>query len=297
MELYQLRTFAAVAETGQLTRAAERVHLSQPAVSAQIKALEDELGVRLFERTPGGMVLTHAGRELFRHAERVLAAAEGLQRAARTLKGEIAGHLRIGTVIDPEWLRLGEFLGHTVERYPGLDLEVHHMVSGAALEAVHSGELDASFYFGEITRPGVSGLALAEMVYRVVAPASWAERVRGADWTQVATLPWILPPPISTHNVLARALFREHGVEPGRLIEADNESVIANLVASGVGLSLMREEVALKKEKAGEVVIWNKVRLRTTLWFLYPARRTADPPIVALLDILRGTWGVEAGAE
>jgi len=61
MELYQLRTFAAVAEFGHLTRAAEKVHVSQPAVSAQIKALEDELGLPLFDRTPTGMVLRVSG--------------------------------------------------------------------------------------------------------------------------------------------------------------------------------------------------------------------------------------------
>ena len=61
MELYQLRTFLAIADEANLTRAAERVHTSAPAVSAQLKALEEELGVRLFERTPKGMVLTPAG--------------------------------------------------------------------------------------------------------------------------------------------------------------------------------------------------------------------------------------------
>ena len=69
MELYQFRKFAAVAELGHLTRAAERLHVSQPAVSAQIKALEDELGVTLFERVSSGMVLTSAGRKLSRRGK------------------------------------------------------------------------------------------------------------------------------------------------------------------------------------------------------------------------------------
>jgi DNA-binding transcriptional LysR family regulator len=64
MELYQLRTFVTVAEEGHLTRAAERLHLSQPAVSGQIKALEQELEVRLFDRSVSGMELTASGREL-----------------------------------------------------------------------------------------------------------------------------------------------------------------------------------------------------------------------------------------
>src|SRR5260370_20757109 len=76
MELYQLRSFTAVAELGHLTRAAEKLHVSQPAMSAQIKALEDELGVALFERVPTGMILTAAGRPLLPQAAKVLAAAD-----------------------------------------------------------------------------------------------------------------------------------------------------------------------------------------------------------------------------
>src|SRR5258706_14330728 len=75
MELYQLRSFAAVAELGHLTRAAEKLHISQPALSAQIKALEDELGVALFERTPSGMTLTAAGQRLLTEASKFSRAA------------------------------------------------------------------------------------------------------------------------------------------------------------------------------------------------------------------------------
>src|SRR4029434_8227350 len=108
MELYQLRTFAAVAELGHLTRAAERLHVSQPAVSAQIKALEDELGTPLLERGPAGMTLTSAGSKLLPFASRVLGAASDLRNQALALKGEIAGHLRLGTLSDPETPRLGK---------------------------------------------------------------------------------------------------------------------------------------------------------------------------------------------
>src|SRR5215831_11754438 len=132
MELYQLRTFSAVAEERHLTRAAERLHLSQPAVSGQIKALENEFEVRLFDRLATGMELTAAGRELLNHASKVLLAAESLRHAARNLAGEISGTLRIGTVSDPSTIRIGELLSCAVRRFPGLELELHHEMSGAA---------------------------------------------------------------------------------------------------------------------------------------------------------------------
>ncbi len=101
MELYQLRSFVAVAGVGHLTRASEKLHVSQPAVSAQIKALEDELELTLFERTSSGMELTFAGQRLLADAEKVLPAAQALRNEAQAFKGQIAGKVSVGTLSDP----------------------------------------------------------------------------------------------------------------------------------------------------------------------------------------------------
>jgi DNA-binding transcriptional LysR family regulator len=297
MELYQLRSFVAVAEAGHLTRAAEKLHVSQPAVSAQIKALEDELELALFERTSSGMVLTPAGERLLADAEKVLAAAQAMRNEAKALKGEVAGKVRVGTMSDPVFIRVGEFLNATVERYPLLQVELHHEITGAAFAKVLSGELDASFYYGDIEHPGVGRLRLRGSAYRVAAPAAWNRRVVDADWSEIALQPWIITPSISTHHKLVRALFDKHGIEPTKVVEADQESVIANLVVSGVGLSLIREELALEKEAAGEVCLWRDVRLETTLWFIYLLAREDDPVIRALLGVLRDTWKLAGQAS
>jgi DNA-binding transcriptional LysR family regulator len=297
MELYQLRGFAVVAELGHLTRAAERLHISQPALSAQIKALEDELGVDLFRRSSTGMVLTPAGQRLLPEAEKVLAAAEGLRGVARSMKGKIAGQARIGTVSDPAFIRIGEFLSLAVERYPLLQIELHQEVSGEAYEQVRSGELDATFYFGALTHPGVTGLALRELVYRVVAPAAWKDRIAAAGWTELASMPWIMTPSISTHNQLVSQLFRDRAVAPTQVVVADQEAVISSLVVSGVGLALMREDLALEKAGAGEVCLWGDARVATQLWFLHPAERVHDPIIVALVDVLQDVWELRDKAK
>lgn len=290
MEFYLLKAFVAVAGTGHLTRAAERLHVSQPAVSGQIKALEDEFGVRLFERTSNGMVLTRHGRELLGPAEKVIAASEEMQRTARAIKGELAGRLRIGTLSDPEFIRIGDLLSRTVERHPLIELELHHVISGAALEAVRGQSLDASFYYGDLVAAEVAGFALTDVIYRVAGPAAWAERLRDADWSALAAMPWILTPPISTHHRLVSTLFEEHGVSPSKVIEADNEGVIVNLVESGLGLSLVREDLVLGSARSAGVCVWDKARLRTPLWFIHRADRSQDPLITALLAILGETW-------
>src|SRR3990167_503071 len=133
---------------------------------------------------------------------------------AESLKGEVAGKVRVGTMSDPGFIRVGEFLSTTVERYPLLQVELHHEITGAAFAKVISGELDASFYYGDLEHPGVGKLWLRGSAYRVAAPAAWSNRVVDADWNAIALQPWIVTPPISTHRKLVRALFDKHGIEP-----------------------------------------------------------------------------------
>jgi DNA-binding transcriptional LysR family regulator len=290
MELYQLRSFVAVAKMGHLTRAAEKLHLSQPAISAQIKALENEFELALFERAYSGMTLTPAGERLLTDVERVLDAAQALRNVAKALKGEITGRVRVGTSSDPGFIRIGEFLNAQIERHPLLQVELHQEVTGVAFAKVLDGELDASFYYGDLGHPDMSGLRLRASTYRVAAPAAWSGRVIDASWNELVLLPWIITPSISSHHKLVRALFDKHGIQATELVEADQESVIANLVASGVGLSLIREDLALEKEAAGAMCLWRDERLESTLWFVYLLARKDDPVIRALLGVLRDIW-------
>jgi DNA-binding transcriptional LysR family regulator len=183
-------------------------------------------------------------------------------------------------------------LNQMVERFPLIQLELHQQVSGTALERVRERSLDVSFYFGELENLNIAGLRLRDMVYRVAAPAAWKDRVANADWTQVAELPWILAPSVSTHNQLVHSLFREQGAEPSKVVEADQESLINSLIVSGLGLSLMREDQAHAAEAAGEVVVWGKSRLATKLWFIHAAERSDDPVISALVEVIGTTWGL-----
>ena len=297
MELYQLRSFAAVAELGHLTRAAERLHISQPALSAQIKALEDELGVALFDRTPSGMTLTAAGQRLLPEAASVVAAAGALTSHAKAIAGDTSGRARVGTLADPEFLRLGDFLAKALDRYPLVEIELHHEVSGAAFAKVRDGELDASFYYGNLAHPGVEEMALRSVAYRVVAPIAWRDRVEHAGWDEIAALPWIVTPAISTHSVLANQMFEAHGVEPAKRIEADHEAVISSLVHAGVGIALMREDLALDAAAANELCLWTEARAETSLQFIYAKERRDDPVVHALADVIREIWSLREDVE
>lgn len=296
MELYQLRSFAAVAELGHLTRAAERLHVSQPAVSAQIKALEDEWGLPLFERAATGMTLTPAGARLLPLASRVIGAASELRSQATSLVGEVSGHLRVGTLADPAFLRLADLLARAIDRHPLLHLELRHEVTGEAFEKVQSGELDASFYYGSLRHPAVAAIALRAVDYVVAVPAAWSDRLARGNWDNVADLPWVMTPAISSHHALARSLFAEHGRVPETTVEADHESVVRSLVVAGVGAGLMREDLAAEAERAGQVVVWPGARRSTTLQFIHLRERTDDPAIAALVELVAETWSARDGA-
>lgn len=292
MELYQLRSFVAIAEAGQLTRAAEALHVSQPALSAQLRALEDELGLILFRRGPEGMQLTEGGRRLRARAEKVLAAAQALRDEAAALKGKLVGTARIGTLSDPAFARVGEFISASVTRYPLLKIELHQGITGELLAQVRDGDLDGAFFYGELRQPVVTGLALRQITYRVVGPRAWQADLQDAGWPQLAAKPWIIPPPISSQHEWVMQLLQSHGAKPAQVVESDSETVIATLVVSGVGMALMREDLARDREARGELFIWSDVHHDSTLWFVHARDRERDPTIRALLDVLKDLWAL-----
>jgi DNA-binding transcriptional LysR family regulator len=294
MELYQLRSFATVAELGHLTRAAERLHVSQPALSAQIRALEEALGVTLFDRGSAGMALTAAGRQILPAAREVVAKAAALRGLAQSIGGDVAGRVRVATLADPEILRLGAVLNAARDRHPLLEIELHHEVSGEAFAKVRDGELDAAYYYGPLSHPEIEALRLRTLVYRVAAPAAWRHRVEGAEDAAIAALPWIMTPAISTHNALATHFFTARGLVPATVLEADNELVIRSLVVAGVGVALMREDLAEEAALEGAVCLWDDVRIETDLQFVWPAARRAEPPLAALIDLVRASWTGDA---
>jgi DNA-binding transcriptional LysR family regulator len=295
MDLHQLRTFVAVAAAGHVTRAAEKLHLSQPTVSGHIKALEEELGVVLFDRIASGVTLTRSGRLLLEDAEKVIAASQHLRDHARALSGSLDARLRIGTILDPNYLRLGQLISLMRERYPMLDTELHQAISGLGIERVRAGDLDAAFVLGEETGPGVRSIALEPQLYVVVVPRTWNAKL--STWRDLAARPWVLTPAKGTVNRIAHSLLAEHHLEPSSVTEADQESMIRSLVAAGVGVSLMREDLAREASEAGEVVVWPQGHARTVLSLVYAADREQSPEIRALLRAVTDVWHAAAPAS
>jgi DNA-binding transcriptional LysR family regulator len=299
MDLILLRAFVTVARTGNLTRAAAQLHVTQPAVSLQIKNLQEALGVSLFSRTSHGLALTRDGQALLPHAERALAAAGDVERAAATLRQEVRGRLRIGTILDPAFLRLGGFLRQLVETYPQMETALRHGMSGWVLDQIRSRELDVGYYIGDPAEDDprehdlFRAATLIRFQYRVLAPAGWKDRVsRARDWRALAALPWIWTPPASAHHRLLSRRFAEAGVTPVKVAEVDQEPSMLDLVKSGVGLTLARDSIAIAEAHAHALTIVEGVTVPTQLTFVTLAERQDEPAIAAAFKLIERQWAI-----
>jgi DNA-binding transcriptional LysR family regulator len=310
-DIVSLKAFCAVAREGNVSRAAQRLHLTQPAVSLQIKALQQRSKLQLFTRTPKGLALTRDGAALLPQAEKVLAALQDFGQSARSLHSTLRGTLRVGTILDPEFTRLGEFLKQLVESAPQIDTELRQAMSGDVLQQLMQGDLDVGFYLAapsdlESTnfkqkrllaqqnnaQAAIEFIAipLTQFTYRVLAPAGWGPQVQGRDWRALAALPWITTPPASAHHRLLAKVLGPLNISPKSAALVDQEASMLDLVRSGVGLSLARDSIAMHESQSRGLVIADKVSLDCTLCFVHLAQRADDVVISAAREALEDVW-------
>ena len=293
MDLTQLRAFVAVAREANLTRAAEQLHVTQPAVSLQIKSLQESLQLILFTRSASGMRLTNDGARLLPFAEKVIASMGEFRQTAQALHSTVSGELAIGTILDPEFTRLGVFLKRLVETYPQLSTKLQQGMSGTVLQQVRAGSLDVGFYLGQPPDDGKTpchSLVLTAFTYRVVAPNGWRSRVAGQGWASLARLPWLWTPPESAHHRLLSKIFAEHDAIPNKVALVDQEPTMLDLVKSGVGLSLIRDSIAIREAHAHGLVIADAVSITTELSFICQEKRQHEAMIAASFALLKTIW-------
>ena len=290
MEIYQLRTFITVARQGNLTQAAEILHLSQPAVTAQIKALEEETGVSLFDRGPGGVVLTEAGKLLLPEAEKILSCSRDMLNRAHELKGGLSGKLRIGTILTPDVLRLGPWLACMRHAFPQIQLTTLQGISGAVLSEVRKKELHAGFFIGRNPYQTVHSLRLACLSYVVAVPAAWRMRLQDADWAALGREPWVGVSPFSSMGQLHNEVWRAHNIAPCKVAEVDQEQTMQACVEAELGVCILRREPAELAMKEDRLWIWGSAGVDLDLAFIYAAEMSSDPLIQAMLFSLDKIW-------
>ena len=183
MELRHLRCFVAVAEELNFRRASERLRVAQPAVSAQIKSLETELHVQLFERTTRSVLLTPAGRVLLQQARGVLGAAAQAEQLARKAEHGLVGTLRVGVIAPAASPWLAKVLRHFHQRFPGVQLSLSEITSADQVQRLRAGELDAGLLRPPVPYPELEFRFVEQSQQVLAVPVGHRlARKRRLDW-------------------------------------------------------------------------------------------------------------------
>ncbi|MBX3645147.1 MAG: LysR family transcriptional regulator [Rubrivivax sp.] len=291
MELYQVRAFVVVARLGHVTKAADALCVTQPAVTAQIKALESSLGVALFDRAAGRLTLTRAGDKLLAQAEALLAAAEGLRGEARQMQGEVAGRIDLGLPGEgTEFLRLGPLASGVRSDLPLVELHTHTLTVGQLLDQVRAGALTGALSISVHPPRDLQWQALRSVSYRVAMPTAMAVEMQRGGWRVLAALPWVDGAVDSHVHQMLRGLFEQQGLAPNVALRSEDTSALEAFVRAGSACALLRDEVALPGVERQEWVVWGHVRVDAQLYYCSATERAGDPLVVALNSLVRKVW-------
>ena len=223
MFVRQLQYLVALARTRHFARAAELCHVSQPALSAAIQHLEEELGIAIVRRDQRFHGLTPEGERLLGWAQRVLADWEGLRQEAARSRGEITGTLRIGAI--PTTMPVVPLLtSQSRAAYPGIHQAVFSLSAEEIIRRLDVFELDLGLTYLEDQRlGGFRVLALYRERYLLLAPNRGAFRGRAAmTWSEAAELPLCLLTPNMQNRRIIDAAFRQAGTAPNVAVETDS---------------------------------------------------------------------------
>jgi DNA-binding transcriptional LysR family regulator len=286
MDLRQLSYFVAVAEEEQFTRAAERVSVAQPAVSAQIRRLEAELGEPLFHRDQRAVRLTAAGAALLPHARAALAAADRGRDTIASLRGLLQGRLEVG-VAGPVDHRFAEALGDFHRAHPAVEIALSQQQNEPLLEAVGRGEVDVAIV-GIGAQPMPPGVRT-----RVVATEPLVLAVRTGDplsSRKTVALPQLRQREMSTlvrgsglRTVLENAC-REAGFAPRITAETSDLASLVELAAEGIGVAVLPQSATDGADVTPLELTGPRLRRRTALAWNQTAAAPAGRAFLALAN-------------
>ncbi|RAJ42246.1 DNA-binding transcriptional LysR family regulator [Kitasatospora sp. SolWspMP-SS2h] len=297
MELRQLEYFVAVAEERNFTRAAERVHISQSGVSAQIRQLERELGAELFDRSARVVTLTVAGKAALEHARQALAAARAVGQAVGEVTDLVRGSLCLGMVAGCTLTPLFDGLAAFHRAHPGVELALLEGDSEHLTEAVRSGALDLALIGRPAPAPdGLDAhVVVSEPLVAAVPPGH--PLLDGHGDGDGPTLAELLAHPLvcmPRGTGLRAVLDRDcaaRGLTPRIALEAGAATAIADLAVRGLGVAVLSRSMAA----AFPALVPVPVRGLTTPALLALVNRPSPPPALrALLSALRRAFHLPA---
>ena len=294
MELTTLKAFIAVAENRSFSLAAEKIFLTQPAISKRIATLESQLGTALFDRIGRQIQLTEAGRALLPRAQKIINEVEDSRRAIANLSRKVEGKLRIGTSHHIGLHRLPSVLRQYIQRYPDVELDLRFMDSEEACRAVERGEIEL----------GIVTLPLTPNEHLKLRPV-WKDHLLlitgqdhpfvGRETVKIAELgqyPAILPATGTYTRQLVENTFAEYGVSPKSVIDTNYLETIKMLVSVGMGWSILPSTMLDETIVSYQVDHFNIVRQLGTVTHV---RYTLSNAAVAMQELIYTSSGDNGG--
>lgn len=290
MELRQLEYFVAVVEEANFTRAAARLHVAQPGVSAQVRRLERELGEDLLDRSGRAVRLTEVGAAVLPYARAALAAVEGARHAVDELAGLVRGHVAVGMVASTSSHNLPELVADFHQEYPSVEITLSEDNSDRLIAALQDGRLDVALI--GLGRPVPRGIES-----QVVADEPLVAAVNHGDPLAVRTTITLqalqklalisLPRGTGLRSLIDDACATA-GFQPHIAFEASDPNVLAQLAARGMGVAILTESVADAHPTLHAIAI-TRPRMRGRLEFAWRSEGPISPAARALISHARIT--------
>lgn len=241
MDISSLSTFLAVARTGSFSQAGSELHVTQPAVSKRIAAVEEELGVALFDRIGRHVTLTEAGRTLLPRASRIVSEVRDCRRALSNLRGDVSGNLLIGTSHHIGLHRLPPVLSAFTRDHPDVDMDIRFLDSEVISDAVESGDLE----IGIATLPAQPRGRISRMqVWTDILVVACNHRhplaqVSSPEPDVLGRFPAVLPGPVTyTHRIIRQAM-NGVGVELSVRLSTNYLETLKMLASVGFGWTIL----------------------------------------------------------
>ncbi len=290
MEIAQVETFLAVATFGGFHRAADALRISQPAVSARIKALEESLGVSLFSRSRGGLVVSDAGRTFRPHAEQLLRIAALARQAVHESQPASGTPLQIAAALSISVYFLPDVLKEFQRSHPNVIISIRPGHSKEVLDMVLNEEAEIGLA-RSLQHPEVETISLRDDPLLLVAhPRRGPKHSRRAPLERVASWPLIFYERGSSDWTLTHGLFRAAGLVPNVALEVDSIETAKRMVERGLGLSFLPQLAVgreLRQHKLTTVKLIDAEPLRRSLDVIHPRRRALRPEARAFLQMVR----------
>lgn len=300
MELHQLEYFVAVAEEGSFTRAAARVHVAQPGVSAQVRRLESELGQRLLDRSGRAVRLTDAGTAVLPFARAALSAVANARLAVDELAGLVRGQVTVGMVSGCSIPVMPELLAGFHERYPGVSIALSEDASDRLTGLLGDGRMDLALIGS--AGPVVAGLRTAVVADEtLVAAVSTAGPLTARTTLPVEALrdhPLICLPRGTGVRAALDAACGRAGFQPRIVLEVTALPMVAQLAGRGLGVAILPASSARAHEPALHILAIGRPPVRSRLELAWHPATATSPAAVALIEHARAfVRRLEAGRE